>query len=384
MPETSPRPDARLNPAYVLSAICMIFGLFALNGSLDFSPLPAHNLLLLIGVLNAYEALTLGLAFVLHRRGITIDARTLLIIEALFLFDGAFLTSELITVMPSVGVPIAFTLLLAAILKTWVVLHVAGERLIGRIGALSMLMLVQLVLLPWMLQANADAHSGKLQSGAYYAGWWIVSLAPLVAAMFWRREDRAIVHAIVAVAMTSLLAHIGTAAWVHKIDFTLAFIAPAVLAIAVLVGHGRLFPMMRPAMVRFELLVPVLAVVMSAKATDILDTRWLGVDVTPLRLALVAAAMVYVHGWLRHRDWAFAVALLGGGLIAGAGATTQAIGMTFGQMLRGILKFINSLIPRTLAHWGWVSVGAAFVFMIGGAMVSIRKSVRESEDRLDV
>jgi hypothetical protein len=380
MASTSSRPDARLNPAYVLSAICMIFGLFALNGSLDFSPLLAHNLLLLIGVLNAYEALTLLIAWVLHRRGIAVDARTLLVIESLFLFDGAFLTSELITVMPSVGGPIGLCLLLGAVLKTWVVLRIAGVRLVSRTGTLAMLMLALLLALPWTYQQVSDANAGELTAGGYYAGWWMIAVAPAAAAVLWRRNDPAIVHVIVGIGMASLLAHVGTAAWVHKVDFSLANLAPAVLAIALLVGHGRLARLDHAGLVRFELLVPVLAVLMSARPPAELQAQWVGVAITPLRLALVTAALVYVHGWLRHRDWSFAVALIGGGTLAAAGATTQAIGTTFGQLIRGAIRLATSLIPRTLTQWGWVSVGCAFAFMIGGAMLSMRRAAREADE----
>ncbi len=372
--------SARLNPAYVLSALCMIFGLFALNGSLDFSPLPAHNLLVLIGVLNAYEALTLFIAFALHRRGIGIDARTLLVIESLFLFDGAFLTSELITVMPSVGGPVGVALLLAGVLKLWVVLHVAGARLIGRTGALTMLMLLLLLALPWTYQTVADAHRGALTLGGYYAGWWIVAIAPAAAAFLWRRSDRAMVHTIIVIGLISLLAHVGTAAWVHKVPFAVSNTAPLLLAIALLVGHGRLLRMDRDGMVRFELLVPILAVLISTRTDSSLATTWLGITITPLRLALVGAAGVFVHGLLRHRDLSFAIALLGGGALAAAGATTQAIGTTVGSIFRSTFDFARSLIPRTLAQWGWVSVACAFLLMIGGALGSIRRGMRKEVD----
>ena len=67
------------NPFYLLSAMCMLAGLFALNDSLNFSPLPAANLLIMILVLNVYEFLLIGIGIFLARRGLMRDAATLLV-----------------------------------------------------------------------------------------------------------------------------------------------------------------------------------------------------------------------------------------------------------------------------------------------------------------
>ena len=50
------------NPFYLLSACCMLFGVFAMNDSLDWSPLPQNNLLVLIATLNVYELALVVLA----------------------------------------------------------------------------------------------------------------------------------------------------------------------------------------------------------------------------------------------------------------------------------------------------------------------------------
>src|SRR5438132_2125711 len=82
-PPALPDPPARIslyrilveyNPFYLLSAMCMLAGVFALNNSLDYSPLPLPNLITLIVTLNCYEAMLIGLAVFLLRRGIRRDA----------------------------------------------------------------------------------------------------------------------------------------------------------------------------------------------------------------------------------------------------------------------------------------------------------------------
>src|SRR4051812_13369207 len=65
------------NPFYVLSAICMLFGVFALNNSFTWSPIPTHNLLTVIFMINVYEAMLIGLAALLLRRNIRRDAALL-------------------------------------------------------------------------------------------------------------------------------------------------------------------------------------------------------------------------------------------------------------------------------------------------------------------
>src|SRR5688572_8311858 len=79
------------NPFYLLSAACMLFGVFALNDSLDWSPLPLRKLLTLIVTLNLYELAVIALGCFLMRRGIRRDAMLLLIVEAFFLADVGFL-----------------------------------------------------------------------------------------------------------------------------------------------------------------------------------------------------------------------------------------------------------------------------------------------------
>src|SRR6185436_8240301 len=76
------------NPFYLLSALFMLLGLFVLNDSLDWSPLPLHNLVAMILTLNLYEALVIVLGIFLMRRGQVRDAMMLLVLEAFFLVDA--------------------------------------------------------------------------------------------------------------------------------------------------------------------------------------------------------------------------------------------------------------------------------------------------------
>src|SRR3954466_2625591 len=91
------------NPFYLLSAMCMLFGIFALNNSLLWSPIPLHNLLTMMVMLNVYEGLLIALAVVLLGRNVRRDAIILLIIEAFFLVDVGFLNMEIFTERLGIG-----------------------------------------------------------------------------------------------------------------------------------------------------------------------------------------------------------------------------------------------------------------------------------------
>src|SRR5262245_48674754 len=112
-----PRPSltrffADNNPFYVLSAACMLTGIFLLNNSLTWTPLPKHNLLVLIVTLNIYELMLVALAALLVQRSIIRDAVGVLVIEALFMADGGFLNMEIFTADVRLGLAVNIVLMM--------------------------------------------------------------------------------------------------------------------------------------------------------------------------------------------------------------------------------------------------------------------------------
>src|ERR1043165_7620667 len=137
MPGRSPlyRMFVLYNPFYLLSAMCMLAGTFALNDSLTWSPIPLRNLLTLIFTLNVYEAMLIALAAFLLRRGITRDAMMLLVLEAFFLADVGFLNMEVFTVDARTGLIVNAVLLAGALVKVALVFRGAGVSLTdGKFG----------------------------------------------------------------------------------------------------------------------------------------------------------------------------------------------------------------------------------------------------------
>src|SRR4051812_17455425 len=88
-PRAEPRPESLprrslwryvtdRNPFYLLSAICMLFACVALTNSSSWTSIKLNRLLILIGTLNFYEALLVGLALYLTvKRGLRRDGNIL-------------------------------------------------------------------------------------------------------------------------------------------------------------------------------------------------------------------------------------------------------------------------------------------------------------------
>src|SRR5690242_11760555 len=114
------------NPFYLISAMCMLFGIFALNDSLDWSPISRRNLLTLIVTLNVYEALLVGLAVFLLRQGVLRDAMWLLLLEAFFLADVGFLNMEIFAVAWKIGLTVNLIVIALTVLKVAILMRASG------------------------------------------------------------------------------------------------------------------------------------------------------------------------------------------------------------------------------------------------------------------
>jgi hypothetical protein len=102
----------------------------------------------------------------------------------------------------------------------------------------------------------------------------------------------------------------------------------------------------------------------------------LGIAWTPLRLALLAAAVVSGYGLHVHGRWAFAS-------MATACVATAALGRDVGEMRRNLNDLadwlrvtITNLIPTTPLQWGVTAVVASFVLLGVGASISLREDPR--------
>jgi len=96
----------------------MLLGCFALSRHLTFVPGQWMPLVILMGVLQVYEFLLLGLALYLNRRGpARADAASLLLLGLAFLVDVTYLNAELAAAHPWVAPWVALALLVLAAVK---------------------------------------------------------------------------------------------------------------------------------------------------------------------------------------------------------------------------------------------------------------------------
>src|SRR5207253_1919574 len=118
------------NPFYLLSALSMVAGCYALNTGLAPRVGDTGKLLVLLGTLNLYEAAVIALGlYLIHGRGILRDGRTLLLIEAPFLVDLAFLNAEMGSGSFAAGAAVNALVLGLALVKVAVVLRALYGRL---------------------------------------------------------------------------------------------------------------------------------------------------------------------------------------------------------------------------------------------------------------
>jgi hypothetical protein len=125
---------------------------------------------------NVYEALLIALGlFLVARRGLAGDARTLLLLEAVFLADVMLINGECVAADLATGALVSAASLLLAVVKTSFVLRVLDGGITGR-AAISLVPPGVLVFaLPLLFAILARAR--LLTPATAYAAWWAAALA---------------------------------------------------------------------------------------------------------------------------------------------------------------------------------------------------------------
>lgn len=381
----SPRPSmvralADYNPFYLLSAACMLAGLFALNGSLSWSPLTFPTLLLLITVLNLYEILLILIGIFLARRGLMRDAATLLIVEAFFLADVGFLNSEAFTQDYYGGLVVNLFLLVGAVVKVVLVFWGLGIRLTDPRFCLILSQVLILLALPGYLRRVADNDSlARVSLLAMYAAWWAVGIIPLLYLAFLRHDPwarhRGIILAFVVLPTLSIVTHLCTSNWVYNVRWQNANVGPLIVTLAAAIGASDWHVRNMAMRMRVHLLLPVLAIGM-ALPTDYRMTFWVGdFALSPLRLMLLTSAAVYVYGVFVHRHALFVLAAMACLGISGVGHTPEAMARHTVASGNWVLSTLKRLIPQTLSQWGIISVISSFVLLGLGLLLSLLRPV---------
>jgi hypothetical protein len=129
-----------------------------------------------------------------------------------------------------------------------------------------------------------------------------------------------------------------------------------------------------------QLCLPPLAIAMAAPDVRSLLFWMDQTAVTPLRLTLLAAVLVYFHGLLVHRHPYFgigAASCLGAAALGDNPAAMASNAVSIGDKS---ISSIWRLVPRTLTQWGLVSVAASFVLLGLGLIVSLLRPARSEVD----
>ena len=367
------------NPFYLLSALSMLLGCLLLSRALALEPGHAGKLVLLIGVLNVYENLLIGLAlFLIMERGLVHDGRLLLWLESVFMVDATFLGSELFASDLGAGAIVAGALFLLGCVKLVVITR--GLRIpFGSAQWMALVPLSALLAVPGIFAALAQVH--LLTLPVVYVFWWVLALLMVVQAVTERplkavaastSETGAVTlrHALSLVPFASLAAHLLAAAWVQGLEFHPSLLGPPLVAL----GLRRVLRDVPSAPSGSSLWWPAAAAFVSLAApASLVLPGWGGVVLSPLRVTLVAVGLVYLLAFRVHRarDFAWAAGLCLAG--AGAGHSLGAMVSSASWLVRTVFFRSGRLIPRTTGQWGMLTVGLAFVLLALGARLSLRR-----------
>ena len=174
--------------------------------------------------------------------------------------------------------------------------------------------------------------------------------------------------------VVSLLAHICTSNWIYNVRWYPSNVSPLILGLAVAIGGYDAHVATLGKRMKAHFVLPILALFLSGQFPSLLVFHLGPIGLSPLRCTLAGAMLVYACGYLLHRHLVFAWAACMCFGVAGVGMSIQQImdNLNLGaQQTYGLSK---RLWPRTMTHWGIVSMVASFALLIVGALVSLRKS----------
>lgn len=366
------------NPFFLLSAMSMLAGSLALTNSTSWSPVRLERILALTAAINLYELLLVALGlFLIVKRNVRRDGSILLILEAFFLVDVAFLNAELFTISPWVGLAANVAVFLLALLKLSAIFTVLRIPVSSPLVAVIGIELLALFALPGLLKLEATLSGGRLTPLTMYVAWWAIFgigvltigslrvhtaqgklnwFAPLVALM----------------ACVSLIAHAGTGQWVYDTRYWGANLAP-MLALAAFWLLPNVYT--RPAGFFFAI-AAVFAALSHNNSLNlyVFDRAIRPVDVTALAIYLIVSWTLLrgVFLWLLAAGTVAALASVFGPSVATVRHWTQ-------TGLERVVALLDLVRPKSQTHWGVVGVVMSFVFLVIGAVISLRRAPEQTQ-----
>lgn len=353
----------------------MLLGCFALSRHL--TPAPGWKpLLVLMGVLQVYEFLLLGLALYLNRRGhAKADAASLFLLGLAFLVDVTYLNAELAAAHPWVAPWVALALLVLAAVKLLLLRDALGLTS-RRALAVAIAELGLLLYLPGTISAfyYLDSKIVPMRWGSevlpqiVYGFWWLVGFVPI--AFVWAEGNaesarssaaRLIGRTALMLPLGSLLFHFLSLHLLYRLPFEAYYATPLLFGVSTYASFT-----FERRLGQFRFLIrwaaPAFALLFSTSGPDLLSISSHGFDivVTPLRVALCGLAFV----WLLHH------LLAGEQPFAWAAASTVLMALS-GHTPSSMARNWASVAPETALELGVASIVAAFAFLALGLAKSL-------------
>jgi hypothetical protein len=361
------------NPFYLLSALSMLAGCYALNSALSLRTGEIWKLLGLIAALNVYEGILIALGlYLIQRRRIIRDGRTLLLLESVFLADLTFLNAQAGSVSFTTGLLVSICLILLTGVKVTIILRVLWSGLPLRLLGTILLTLATLQIMP-SLFAWYDHHGGVAWH-QLYAGWWIAGaiLALLGVTRVPFDSDSTPVQRVmraiyIFLPLASLIVHLSMLHWVYRVPFAAADISPVPLGLVVLLSRSPIAREVRS----LGIVVTAIAVLLAVREPATITIHNVPITTNEFTLAAAYTTLAYCF----FRKW-FAPLMAGGAglaILILLGPTLEQTYLFLAASCRRVLAAVQMLIPQTAMEWGFVAVASSFAFLAMGAAVSLRK-----------
>lgn len=370
------------NPFYLLSALSMLAGCYALNSGLAARTGELQKLFLLLGVLNGYEAVLIALAiYLIRRRNLQRDGRTLLLLEAPFLVDLAFINTEIGSNSVRAGRLFDLIVLSLALLKMAVVLRALWGHLPRRLfGAIGMQLAVLFLLSSAFTRFEHHQH-GDVTPGEFYAAWWVIGgllIAYELQARFLGPDhavetppQRFVRRLYLTLPLASIILHLSLLHWVYRVPFVSGDLGP--LLVGGTFAMGRLPFALRTVVRWLRALMPAAAVILTAENPPhwmvSLGARF---ELTPTVLLMAIAYATYIYCFFFSRAIKLLAAGAGAVLLVLFGpslAQLWSMCMWVGLRVLGTWRWLGA---RTVLEWGLAAMISAFGFLAVGASVSLR------------
>jgi len=340
----------RNNILYILSALLMLVGSFLVSIPYLHQHRQIGVLLILLGVVNLYEAMVISaIAYVCRRAPLSHESSMLILVETLFLFDATFTVNACLPASYGWGVALGAASLALAFVKVFAIERGAGRSIFSGMRAFLFAALAFVYTFQGALAFHAAERPAE-RAAATYAVWLAFGALPLLltvcrlrprrggpegawrsAEPFWR--DEGLGSAVFLIGMALAGAQLAGASWVHGSPYRWAFAAPLLLSGLVVVPI--LVDVRSRALLNTARGLGALVFLATAflYAPDIQWTVALGsatVEISPLATDLFFAAGCFALIWLRERtpgqiEAACAFAALGA--FAGRPAAEVALGL---------------------------------------------------------